>query len=134
MTLVDTNIFLDIWYHDQEWEDWSHAALERAVSCGLVKVNPIILAELAPRFEQQAELTERLGEIGANLVELPIKAGWHAGKAWQWYRKRGGIRTSPPPDFFIGAHAMAEGLTVLTRDPWRYRTYFPKVKLIAPRL
>jgi predicted nucleic acid-binding protein len=133
VTLVDTNVFLDIWYHDPEWKVWSRSALDRAATRGPLVVNPIILAELAPRFHDEATFAEKLAGHGVTLLPLPINAGWHAGKALQLYRKRGGTRQSPPPDFFIGAHAMAEGWTILTRDPRRYRTYFPKVRLIAPR-
>jgi predicted nucleic acid-binding protein len=133
VTLVDTNVLLDIWYADPEWETWSKAAVSRAGSRGAVVVNPIVLAELSPRFEEESHLTDLLAALRVELVALPVSAAWHAGKALQLYRKRGGIRPSPPPDFFIGAHAMAEGWTILTRDPRRYRTYFPKVKLIAPR-
>ena len=79
-------------------------------------------------------------ELDLNLVPpsdfrrlpLPFSVGFPASRAFQAYRKAGGQRLAPLPDFFIGAHAEAEGLTLLTRDPTRYRTYFPKVKLICP--
>ena len=48
------------------------------------------------------------------------------------YRQRGGTKTCVLPDFFIGAHAQADGYQLLTRDAGRYKTYFPKIKLICP--
>jgi hypothetical protein len=36
------------------------------------------------------------------------------------------------PDFYIGAHAAIRGYTLLTRDAGRYKTYFPRLELIAP--
>jgi predicted nucleic acid-binding protein len=55
-----------------------------------------------------------------------------AGKVYRTYRKRGGTRRSPLPDFFIGAHAAVAGYHLLTRDAQRYRTYFPNLQLITP--
>jgi predicted nucleic acid-binding protein len=64
--------------------------------------------------------------------ELPWPAAFLAGRAHVDYRRRGGTRTSPLPDFFVGAHAAITGYTLLTRDPTRYRTYFPRLRIVAP--
>ena len=48
------------------------------------------------------------------------------------YRRAGGPRTSLLSDFYIGAHAEAAGLTLVTRDVGRYATYFPAVAVVTP--
>ena len=63
---------------------------------------------------------------------LPWEAAFLAGKCFVTYRRRGGTRRSPLPDFYIGAHAAVAGYRLLTRDAGRYRSYFPKLDLIAP--
>jgi predicted nucleic acid-binding protein len=63
---------------------------------------------------------------------VPWAAGFLAGKCFLRYRRRGGARTSPLPDFYIGAHAAVGRLVLLTRDAARYRTYFPSVEVLAP--
>jgi predicted nucleic acid-binding protein len=101
---------------------------------GQVFINPIIYAEIAPAFRSETELEEWISdpESKFHLVGLPFSAAWPAAQAYKRYRKAGGARTSILPDFYIGAHAQVEGLTVITRDAARYRTYFPSVELIAP--
>jgi predicted nucleic acid-binding protein len=131
MVLVDTNILLDIITSDPKWFQWSATRMERALGQGLA-VNPIIYAELAAGFLRSEELEAALQLHELRRLPLPYHAAFRAGRAFIEYRKRGGDRHSPLPDFFIGAHAEADGLTLLTRDPTRYRTYFPKVRLIAP--
>jgi predicted nucleic acid-binding protein len=130
--LVDTNVFVDVWSHDPVWADWSERALARAAEAGPLGVNPIIYAELCLGFEEESQLEDTLADVGIRRLSLPYQAAWPAARAFAAYRKRGGARTAPLPDFFIGAHALVEGLTLLTRDPRRYRTYFPKLRLIAP--
>jgi hypothetical protein len=132
--LVDTNIFVDIWTVDPKWGEWSAEALARAAEKGAVGVNPIIYAELCIGFQREADLEAALSQAGILRWPLPYAAAWRAAQAFLAYRKRGGQRTVPLPDFFIGAHAQAVRLAVLTRDPARYRTYFPAVKLISPAL
>jgi hypothetical protein len=95
-------------------------------------VNPIIYAELCLGFEQESQLEEALAGAGIRRLALPYRAAWPAAHAFAAYRKRGGRRSTPLPDFLIGAHALVEGLPLLTRDPRRYRSYFPKLKLLAP--
>jgi predicted nucleic acid-binding protein len=130
--LVDTNVFVDIWTADPTWGEWSAEALARAAEKGAVGVNVIIYAELCLGFRREVDLEKALAQAGILRWPLPYAAAWRAAQAFAAYRKRGGRRTAPLPDFFIGAHAQAEKLGLLTRDPARYRTYFPTVKLIIP--
>ncbi len=132
MTLVDTNVFVDVWTQDPTWGGWSAKALARAAEIGPLAINPIIYAELCLGFERESQLEEALEDARVRRLALPYRAAWPAARAFTAYRKRGGKRTAPLPDFFIGAHVVIEGLTLLTRDARRYRTYFPGVRLMAP--
>jgi hypothetical protein len=131
-TLVDSNVILDIVTEDHEWLDWSAAALARQADHGLLVVNPIIYAEAAARFDRIEDLEAALPADYFQRLPLPWEAAFLAGRSFVAYRRRGGQRRSPLPDFYIGAHALVAGMTLLTRDPDRYRTYFPKLRLIAP--
>jgi predicted nucleic acid-binding protein len=130
-TLVDTSVLLDVLTDDARWRPWSRAAVADAARLGAVGINQIIFAELAPRMRSRDE-HEAAVPARFERFELPWDAAFLAGKAFAEYRRRGGPRTSPLPDFYIGAHAEVDGLTLLTRDAARYRTYFPDVELIAP--
>jgi hypothetical protein len=130
--LVDTNVFVDIWTSDPKWGEWSARALAAAAASDTLAVNPVIYAELSIGFTTEAALDEALADAGIRRLPLPYRAAWLAARAFAAYRKRGGARVRPLPDFFIGAHAEAEGHRLLTRDAARVRTYFPKVRLIAP--
>lgn len=131
MVLVDANVLLDVLTADPQWADWSAERLERALAQGLA-INPVIYAEVSVGFGDEAELEAALDLPDLERLALPYAAAFRAGRAFVEYRRQGGIRRSPLPDFFIGAHAEVEGMTLLTRDAARYRTYFPKLKLIAP--
>lgn len=130
-TLVDTNVLLDVLTKDPEWKKWSADHLAEASDRGLLAINPIIYAELAAGFTAIEELDRILGDDFERL-QLPWEAGFLAGQCFKKYRHQGGQRHSPLPDFYIGAHAMVAGLTLLTRDSARYRTYFPKLSLVSP--
>jgi predicted nucleic acid-binding protein len=129
MVLVDTNVLIDVATQDPQWYAWSSAQLASLVSQGTAAIN----TELAPAFASEAELDSKL--LPPDLIirlPLPYSAAFPAARAFMAYRKSGGTKTSPLPDFYIGAHAEAEGLRLLTRDPVRYRSYFPQVQLIFP--
>ena len=130
--LFDTNVLLDIACHDPVWFDWSNHQLAKASGHGLATVNPIIYAELTNAFTTPESLAAWLNPSVFRLAPLPYAACWLAGSAFVKYRKAGGTKTSPLPDFFIGAHAECEGLSIVTRDTARFRTYFPSVPLITP--
>jgi predicted nucleic acid-binding protein len=131
MLLIDTNVLLDIFDRDPRWFSWSSQQLIDHASEEF-SVNPLIFAELSCGFKTFEALETKLTALKVKRLSLPYEAAFHAGKAYLDYRKRGGIRNSPLPDFYIGAHALTAKLTILTRDPIRYRSYFPEVKLIAP--
>lgn len=131
MTLVDTNVILDLVTADERWLDWSAAQLRAAADSRPVAINPVIFAECAYGYANAAELLSDLPP-GMELLALPYEAAFLAGRTFAKYRRLGGTRERILGDFYVGAHAQVEGLALLTRDAARYRTYFPKVKLIAP--
>jgi len=131
-TLVDSNVLLDVITEDEEWLDWSAAALARAADTSQLVINPIVYAEVAARFARIEDLEETLPREYYERRPLPWDAAFLAGRCFVKYRRRGGARRSPLPDFYIGAHAAIEGLTLLTRDPKRYRSYFPGLLILSP--
>ena len=132
MVLVDTNVLLDIFTDDSLWRSWSERTIRDALVDDNAGVNPIIYAEVSVAFTDPGVLDRHLDALTLVRLPLPYEAAFPTGRAFLRYRRAGGKRSSPLPDFYIGAHAQTHGLTLLTRDPGRYRTYFPSVKLIAP--
>ncbi len=132
MTLVDTNVLLDLVTDDPKWADWSLSQLEAASLDGPLLINDAVYAELAVRYERIEHLEAFVDRAGLEMISMPRAALFLAGKVFTQYRKAGGSRTGVLPDFFIGAHAAVAGLRLLTRDVGRYRTYFPSLQLIAP--
>ena len=132
MTLFDTNVLLDIATADPVWLAWSEHQLRQAATQGLIPINPIIYAELAPAFASAADLDRWLDPSVFQRLPLPYEAGWLASQAFLKYRRSGGTKTTPLPDFYIGAQAEIERRTLITRDAARYQTYFPNVRIIAP--
>jgi predicted nucleic acid-binding protein len=130
--LVDSNVLLDIASRDSAWLSWSRAALSEALRAGPVLINPLVYAEVATGFDRIEDLDAALPETTFRRAGLPYPAGFLAAHACATYRRRGGSRTSPLPDFYIGAHAAVAKLTLITRDARRYRTYFPTVDLVTP--
>jgi predicted nucleic acid-binding protein len=130
--LVDSNVLLDIATEDPRWAEWSSNALAEAADKAPLSINPIIYAEVSIRFETIEELELVVPAEVFQREPLPYEAGFLAGKAFMSYRRRGGRRSSPLPDFYIGAHAAVAGFQLLTRDASRYRSYFPTVEVIAP--
>jgi predicted nucleic acid-binding protein len=130
--LLDTNVLLDIATADATWLAWSEQEFRAAAAQGPVFINPIIYAELAPAFATQSDLDQWLDPRVFQRLSLPYDAGWLAAQAFASYRRAGGAKTTPLPDFYIGAHALVEGLKLVTRDAARYQTYFPGVTLITP--
>ncbi len=130
--LVDSNVLIDLLTRDRLWFDWSFQALAEAANIGGLVINPIIFAEVSVRFTRMEDLEAALPRDDFARQSIPYEAAFLAGKVFLRYRRRGGPRLSPLPDFFIGAHAAVAGYHLLTRDPSPYRTYFPKLELLAP--
>ena len=130
--LVDTNVLIDVLHRDPVWATWSDSNLERVADEAILVINPIVYGELSLGFASVEELDSALQPQLIEREGLPYAAAFLAGRAFLEYRRRGGTRTSPMPDFFIGAHAAVAGYRLLTRDASRYRTSFPTLELIAP--
>jgi predicted nucleic acid-binding protein len=133
MVLVDTNVIIDVWQDDPIWYDWSAAQLRAQSLIHELAINPVIYAEVSLTFETIETLDRELGTLQLSLRELPRAALFLASRAFREYRRAGGTRGGVLSDFFIGAHAAVLGCALLTRDPARYRRYFPTVELLAPR-
>jgi len=132
MTLVDSNVLLDILTRTPDWWQWSLRQLDQAALNGPLVINDVVYAEISTRYPSVDIVDSILRDLGIELVAMPRAALFLAGKAYLSYREAGGVRTGVLADFFIGAHAAAEQLPLLTRDVRRYRCYFPTVDLIAP--
>ncbi|MFG6664791.1 type II toxin-antitoxin system VapC family toxin [Sulfitobacter sp. 916] len=132
MTLVDTNVLLDLVTDDPQFADWSIAQLEAASLVGPLLINDVIYAELSVRYDSKEQLDAFISGIGLKREPIPDAALFLAGKVFRKYRKAGGTRSGVLPDFFIGAHAAVRGLPLLTRDLGRYRSYYPTVEIIVP--
>jgi len=130
--LIDSNVLLDIMTEDPLWFAWSAAAVESAANRNRLVINAIIYAEVSTRYSRIEDLETALPKAMIEREPLPYEAAFLAGKCFLAYRRRGGTKRSPLPDFFIGAHAATAGYRLITRDAARYRTYFPKLPLICP--
>ena len=129
-TLVDTSVLLDVITRDRAWGAWSEGALRRAAEHSTLAINAIIFAEVSTKFDRIEDADTALVDFARE--PLPYEAGFLAGKAFLAYRRRGGTKRSPMPDFYVGAHALIGGMELLTRDAARYRTYFPALSIVAP--
>jgi predicted nucleic acid-binding protein len=131
-TLVDSCVLLDVITGDERWADWSARQIAAAMDFGRVVINPLIYAEISVGYDTVEELDDLLPASDYEREPLPYSAGFAAGKAFVQYRRGGGEKRSPMPDFYIGAHAAVAGYQLLTRDVARYRTHFPSISIIAP--
>jgi predicted nucleic acid-binding protein len=131
--LVDSSVLLDVIGSDPQWHEWSSSMLATISTESVLAINPLIYAEISVRFATIEELNEAIPLDRYRREALPLEAAFLAGKAYLKYQRRGGAKRSPISDFYIGAHAAISGFKILTRDPRRYRQYFPSVELIAPK-
>jgi predicted nucleic acid-binding protein len=130
--LVDSNVLLDVATDDAQWAEWSARALAECADYTTLIINPIVYAEVSIGFSTIEALDAALALASYEREALPWEAGFLAGKCFLSYRRRGGQRATPLPDFYIGAHAAIERLALLTRDVAAYRTYFPKLEILGP--
>lgn len=130
--LVDSNVLLDVATDDPRWGAWSAQALARAADESVLIINPIVFAEVSVAFDRVEDLEDALPPELYRRDPLPYEAAFLAGRSFLAHRRRGGRRVAPLPDFYVGAHAAVAGHRLLTRDARRYRTYFPRLILIAP--
>jgi len=129
---VDSCVLLDLLTEDPRWFPWSAAAFEKAADDGPLVINAIVYAEVSVGFQRIEEVEAALTVGGLELRPTPREAAFLAGMAFLRYRRAGGTKQAPLPDFFIGAHAAVEGLPLLTRDTRRFRDHFPTLRLISP--
>jgi len=132
MIMIDSNVLLDLMTEDMRWLSWSAEAVEKAADRFRLVINPIIYAEVSIRYSRIEDLEAALPRTLLDREAIPYEAAFLAGKCFLAYRQQGGTKQSPLPDFFIGAHAAVAGYRLLTRDAARYRSYFPRLSLIAP--
>ncbi len=130
--LIDSCVLLDLFTDDANWADWSESILERYSQTNTLYINSIVYTEVSIGFENIEEVDSAISQIGIKVLEMPREALFLTGKIFLKYRRSKGKKTSPLPDFFIGAHASVSRFDLITRDLGKYKTYFPQVKLIHP--
>lgn len=132
MLIVDTNIILDLLEDDPAWAEWSVRQLRAQAQVHELVITPVIYSELSLAFDSVQAIDDAISSMDLRYQELPRPALFLAGRAFLAYRKEGGIKANGLADFFIGAHAAVLRCGILTRDPRRYRNYFPAVPLLTP--
>ncbi len=130
--LIDSCVLLDLFTDDLNWAEWSESILERYSLTNTLYINSIVYTELSMGFAKIEELESAIDALNLKVLEMPREALFLTGKVFLKYRKNKGTKTSPLPDFFIGAHASVSQFDLITRDLSKYKTYFPQVKLIHP--
>ncbi|MFZ0546922.1 MAG: PIN domain-containing protein [Candidatus Promineifilaceae bacterium] len=130
--IVDSNVILDVFLNDSNWADWSEKTLNHFGAFNTLYINPIIYTEVSIGFNRIEELEEVILQAGLQMLDLSREVLFLAGKAFLQYRRNKGTKSSPLPDFYIGAHAAILNIDLITRDVSRYITYFPTVNLITP--
>lgn len=131
--LIDSNVLLDIFTKNDAWFEWSSQTLSEYADQDHLYINPIIYSEISVGFERIEELEELLPSNIIQRDALPYESAFLAGKCFLKYRRAGGVKRAPLPDFYIGAHAAIKGWSLMTRDKGRYTTYFPTLHVIAPK-
>ena len=129
---VDSCVLLDLFTNDVNWAGWSEKILEKYSQTNSLYINSIVYTEVSIGFNKIEEVEKAMDGLGIKVLEMPREALFLAGKVFLKYRKNKGIKASPLPDFFIGAHTSVSGFELITRDSDKYRTYFPQVRLIHP--
>jgi len=129
---VDSCVLLDLFTDDKDWGEWSENILEKYSQTNTLYINSIVYTEISIGFEQIEEVEKAISELNIKVLEIPREALFLTGKVYLKYRRNKGTKNSPLPDFFIGAHVSVENFNLITRDIKKYKTYFPKVKLIHP--
>jgi predicted nucleic acid-binding protein len=130
--LIDSCILLDLFTDDPVWADWSEKILDKYSQTNTLYINSIIYTEVSIGFNKIEEVEKAVSELSMKVIEIPREALFLAGKAFLKYKRNKGIKNSPLPDFFIGAHALVSKFNLITRDSAKYNTYFPSLKLIHP--
>jgi predicted nucleic acid-binding protein len=130
-TLVDSNVLLDVFTNDPRWGSWSAEHLASAFDAGSVVINPLIFAELSVGFDRVEDLEAALPDRILREA-LPWEAAFLAGRCVLQYRRLGGARRAPLPDFYIAAHAATTGRVLLTRDRPRHLDLLPTLQVISP--
>jgi predicted nucleic acid-binding protein len=130
--MVDSNVLLDVLTSDPRWGAWSEQMLQRYAESQTLVINPIVYAEVSVAFEHIQDVEAAIPESLVQRRSIPMEAAFLAAKCFRRYRQAGGDRRSVLPDFFIGAHALVSGMSLLSRDKGRYATYFPRLPLICP--
>jgi len=130
--LVDSCILLDLFTDDPNWADWSENILEKYSRTNTLYINSIIYTEISIGFSNIEDVEKAISELGLKVLEIPREALFLTGKVFLKYRRNKGTKTSPLPDFFIGAHATVSQFELITRDSGKYKTYYPRLKLINP--
>lgn len=130
--LVDTNVWVDCIDEASPWHDWAIEKLQACSERRPLHVNIVIYSELLIPGPDVRALDSMLDIYETSRTPLPWAAASLTAAAYAMYRRRGGPKHKPLPDFFIGAHAAVSNLSVLTRDPNPYKSYFARLEVIAP--
>jgi predicted nucleic acid-binding protein len=129
---VDSCVLIDLIEKDRVWFDWSLSAFKTARLNHKLCINHLVFAEISKSFSSVEMTKHFLRDAQIEVEHLNDSMAFLAAQAHTAYRKNRGEQVVTLPDFFIGAHALVSGHTLLTRDKNRFTTYFPALELMTP--
>ncbi|MDX1901836.1 MAG: type II toxin-antitoxin system VapC family toxin [Gammaproteobacteria bacterium] len=132
ITLIDTNILLDIFGADPKFGHASSKMLRKCLKEGAVHACEIVWAETATAFPNPILFKQSMDTLSIEFSAMSEESALLAAKAWHHYRLNGGKRERVIADFLIGAHASLQGKRLLTRDRGFYRKYFKSLSILDP--
>lgn len=130
--LIDSSVIIDALSPASDWHQSAQALIMDCGAKGRMYVCPVIWSEIAPAARDAEHLAGFCGDLLIERQLIGWKAAWLAGIVHARYRRAGGKREQTLPDFLIAAHAQTAGHQLVTRDPSRYRRFFPQLPIVEP--
>jgi predicted nucleic acid-binding protein len=130
---VDSSVLIDVLTADEQFGDSSSFVLSQGLANGDVVVCEAVVAEIQLMLDSTGNMMETLNAMGIRFLAINEQAAVRAGVMNRRFRDRGGRRERVAADFLIGAHALLQCNSLITRDAGFFRDYYKGLKVIVPK-
>ncbi|MCK6556840.1 type II toxin-antitoxin system VapC family toxin [Candidatus Binatia bacterium] len=128
---VDTSVLIAIATGEAEATEWLDVPVQ-ARRAGDVVICDVVAAEFYALLLDDRTFHDCLTALGIVFSPTSIEAARRAGRIVRAYRREGGPREHPLPDFPVGARAEKQADGIAAVDRGYLRRYFPRLKVVQP--